>query len=289
MGLTEHQIRHRIDTGRLIVIHRGVYALGPAPLDDVGRWRAAVLVAGSDGWLSHRAGSAHWGLFRWSGFAEVSSARRIRDRDGARFHRCEIPRSERSVNLGIPVVCPSRAILDLAAHVHGRPLERALNEARVLRLPARPTLAELIERYPGRRGIRAAREALDLFDGGPTPTRSELEERFLELIDRHGLRRPLMNRLVRTGVGTFTVDCIWPSRHVVIELDGWGTHSSRRSMREDRRRDRALRIAGWQPSRVSPDDFGDEARLVSEITALLAQTTSSAIEDPAPLTGLPGA
>jgi very-short-patch-repair endonuclease len=174
-----------------------------------------------------------------------------------------------TVRDGIPVVCPARAILDLAATVSGRPLERALNEARVLRLPDRPSLRELIDRYPGRRGIRAAREALALFEAGPTPTRSELEERFLALIDRCRLPRPLLNRRVRTEADTFRVDCIWPELRLVVELDAWSTHSSRQAMLADRRRDRALRIAGWHPSRVSSDDFDDEARLVCDLRGLL--------------------
>jgi very-short-patch-repair endonuclease len=170
---------------------------------------------------------------------------------------------------------------DLAAHVSGRPLERALNEARALRLPDRPSLHELIDRYPGRRGIRAAREALALFEAGPTPTRSELEERFLALSDRHGLPRPLMNRRVRTPAGTFRVDCIWPELRVIVELDAWSTHSSRMAMLTDRRRDRALRIAGWHPSRVYSDDFDDEERLLADLRALLVPPAERRIGHPA--------
>jgi very-short-patch-repair endonuclease len=56
---------------------------------------------------------------------------------------------------------------------------------------------------------------------------------------------------------------------VVVELDGWAAHSSRAAMVADRRRDRALRIAGWQPSRISWDDLDDEPRLVADLRALL--------------------
>jgi len=270
VGLSERQIRSRVQEGRLVRLHPGVYAVGPAPLEDAGRFRAAVLAGGDGALLCGPAACAWWRMIpAAAGPVDVITAAHRRNRDGARFHRSAYARDEATVRDGIPVVCPARALLDLAATVDGRPLERALNEARVLRLTGRPTLAELIERYPGRRGIRAAREALALFEGGMTPTRSVMEERLLALIDRHGLSRPQLNRPIRTEAGTFVVDCVWLDLKVIVELDAWGTHSSRRSMIEDRRRDRALRIAGWHPSRIIWEDFGDEGRLADEVKALL--------------------
>lgn len=278
-GLSRDQILYRLRVARLCEVHRAVYAIGPAPLALTSRWMAAVRVGGDDALLTGRAGAALWGMLPWVGpRIDVVAPSRRRPRPHVRFHRAEVAEDERSVRNEIPVVCPARAILDLATVVGGRPLERALNEARVLRLPPRPTLAALIERYPGKPGIRAARGALELFTGGATPTRSELEERFLGLLDDSELPRPLLNRLVRTEAGVFRVDCIWPGRRVIVELDGYATHSSRRSMREDRRRDRALRIAGWDPSRVTWDDLADPIRLLAEIRALLGARV--AIDEP---------
>ena len=277
VGLTDEQIRHRVRTGRLVPLHPGVYALGPAPLDDAGRFRAAVLAGGDGALLAGSAACAWWGLTRGCAVpVDVITATHRRNRIGVRFRRAPVARDEATIRGGIPVVCPARAILDLAALVHGRTLERALNEARVLRLPMSPSLTKLIERYPGRPGVRAAREALALFEGGPTPTRSRMEERLLDLIDRYGLPRPLTNHPIRTAAGTYVVDFAWPDRKVVIEIDAWGTHSSRRSMIEDRRRDRALRIAGWQPSRIIWEDFADEDRLAAEVACLLGLSVSTA-------------
>lgn len=270
IGLTDEQIRHRVDVGRLVPIHPGIYAIGPAPLDQAGRCRAAVLAGGRGSLLTGPAACRWWGILSDAAPpVDVITPTHRRDRPGVRFHRAAIARDEATIRRGIPVVCPARAILDLAVTAQGRPLERALNEIRVARLRQRPSLRELIDRYPGRRGIRAARDALERFEGGPTPTDSELEEMFLALIDRYGLPRPLTSRLVRTPAGVFRVDCIWPDRRVIVELDAWGTHSSRRSMVADRRRDRALRIAGWLPSRFIWEDFADEDRLVAEVSSLL--------------------
>lgn len=277
LGLSEEQIRHRIRLGRLVPIHPGIYAVGPAPLDDAGRFRAAVLAGGEGALLTGPAACSWWAMLEGAtGPVNVITATHRRHRPGVRFHRAAVAPDEATVRGGVPVVCPSRAILDLSAAVRGRPLERALNEARVHRLPERPSLRDLIERYPGRPGIPAAREALALFEGGRTPTRSEMEEMLLDLIDRYGLPRPQLNRPVSTPAGTYRVDCIWPDRRVIIEIDAWGTHSSRRSMIEDRRRDRALRIAGWHPSRIVWEDFADEDRLAAEVARLLGLSVSAA-------------
>jgi len=270
VGLTDKQIRNRVETGRLVRIHPGVFSVGAAMLDDAGRFRAAVLAGGQGSLLAGAAACAWWRLTKGAPRqVDVIAATHRRSQGGVRFHRVPIGADEATIRGGIPVVCPARAILDLAAAIEGRPLERALNEARVLRLPSRPSLGELIERYPGRPGIPAARAALALFAGGPTPSESELEEMLLDLIDRKGLPRPLLNRQVGTPAGVFRVDLLWPEQRVIVEVDAWGTHSSRRSMIEDRRRDRALRIAGWHPSRVIWEDFADEDRLAAELGRLL--------------------
>ena len=214
-GFTEKQIRGRVEDGRLVRLHPGVYAVGPEPLDDGGRFRAAVLAGGSGALLAGRAACAWWGVVGAAPeTVDILAPAHRRNRPGVRFRRAAIEPDEATVHRGIPVVCPALAILDLAGETAGRELERALNEARVLRLPSRPSLGGPIRRYPGRRGTVAAREALALFEAGPTPTRSPGEERVLAVIDRHGLPRPLANHPVATGDGTFLVDFAWPELRV---------------------------------------------------------------------------
>lgn len=45
-GLRAHQITHRIRTGRLRRLYRGVYAVGHVALSREGWWKAALLACG---------------------------------------------------------------------------------------------------------------------------------------------------------------------------------------------------------------------------------------------------
>src|SRR3954451_18328618 len=57
-GLGSRAIRHRLRTGRLHPLRRGVYAVGRADVDSHGRWMAAVLACGPLALLSHESAAA---------------------------------------------------------------------------------------------------------------------------------------------------------------------------------------------------------------------------------------
>ena len=58
LGLTRHRIDHRVATGRLQPIHRGVYTFGHRALTAEGRWMAAVMAGGGNAVLSHATAAA---------------------------------------------------------------------------------------------------------------------------------------------------------------------------------------------------------------------------------------
>ena len=61
-GLTPDAVKHRVRSGRLHRIHRGVYAVGRAELGRKGRWKAATLAMGDGATLSHRSAAELWAL-----------------------------------------------------------------------------------------------------------------------------------------------------------------------------------------------------------------------------------
>lgn len=271
-GLTPRAIEHRLGNGRLHVVHRSVYAVGHRQLSQRGRWMAATLFAGIDGTLSHRSAAALWDLRPYGGRDEVIA--RTHRRSTARVTvRCRrLAYGETTVRHGIQVSTAARTVFDLAAVVEPEEVARAIEKLEVRRLLGPVPLATLLERYPGRAGAGAIRKGLRAVGGTTIPTRSELEDRFLSLLERHGLPRPLVNYPITTRRTTFECDCAWLDACLVVELDGYAFHAERTAYEEDRMRDRALEVAGWRVIRLTWAQLAsEEAEIATDLEALLGR------------------
>ena len=179
-------------------------------------------------------------------------------------HRATLHPADITRRHGIPTTSAARTILDLAA---SEPLEaeRALNEARIARLVSDPSLNEQFSRYPRHRGTAALKEATRT---EPAFTRSEAERRAVDLIRRAGLPAPEVNQRVEG----YEVDLVWRDHNLIVEIDGYTFHSTRRAFERDRRRDQALVAAGWRVVRVTWRQLTErpEAIAVMLATALAA-------------------
>lgn len=86
---------------------------------------------------------------------------------------------------------------------------------------------------------------------GDAPTLlSAMERRFLQLLREYGRELPTTNE----RVGNHRVDCHWPHLDLIIELDSYRFHGSRRAWEQDRRRDREARRLGKTLVRFTHDD-----------------------------------
>jgi very-short-patch-repair endonuclease len=270
-GLARNGIRVRIERGMLHPLHRGVYAVGHRVLTRHGLWLAAVRAVGPGAVLSHHAAAALWRIRRLRvGAIDVTTGLKRRQRSTLKVHHTRLPADEITTVDGIPVTTVPRTLFDLAAVLDARQVERALNEADFLRLNDRLSLPDLLARHPGRPGAVNLRAALIARSAGATRTRSELEEQFIRLLDRHALPRPQTNVHVQVpGVGE--VDCAWPDQRLVLELDSRAAHATHAAFEADRERDRLLQTAGWRTIRVTWRQLMDDrARLVADVRTLLA-------------------
>ena len=196
LGLSAEAIDHRVRAGRLQLVRRAVYGLGPLQ-SKLAHWMAAALAGGPGAVVSHRSAAELWGLI--SGFTapiHITASSGRRRRKGLQFHRPQCLDDERTEVDGIPVTTVPRTILDCAPAMSERQLERLINEADVLRLYDHLSLPTLLHRYPRRPGSRALWVALNKRNAGATFTRSDLEELLIELVDELGLRRPETNVLL---------------------------------------------------------------------------------------------
>ena len=224
---------------------------------------AAVLAAGPGAVLSHQSAAALWGLRPTArDRIDVTTSRKLSTRPGIHPHCAVLPSDETTTKIGIPTTTPARTLLDLAAVLPRQAVQRAVNEAEVLRLADATALYVLKSRHPRHRGISKLHEDHHV----PGLTRSELEARFITFLDEAVLPRPTVN----TVIEAMEVDFAWPAHRLIAELDGFAFHATRRAFEQDRARDRRLQAHGWRVIRITWRQLHDDSeRLAAELAALL--------------------
>jgi Protein of unknown function (DUF559) len=121
-------------------------------------------------------------------------------------------------------------------------------------------MERLISRSHGRRGLRPL-TALLVAARTPPPTRSELEEAFLDVCRDGDLPMPGLNVVV----AGFEVDALWEAQRLVVEVDSWEFHRGRQAFENDRARDAALLLAGYRVVRVTWRMLRDQPAEVAEM------------------------
>jgi very-short-patch-repair endonuclease/predicted transcriptional regulator of viral defense system len=271
LGLSQAAIQRRVTCGRLQVLYRGIYAVGPI-VTAQGQWLAAVRAHGPNAVLSHRSAAVHWGILSWrTRQIEISFAGRSgrKARRGVTLHRpVRLCTDEMTEHERIPVTTPARTLLDLAAVLPRRALERAIDEAQRLRLHDEHALRRTLEANRGRRGASLLASVFDHHAAGSTLTRSELEELFLKLCVGHGLPRPRVN----VQVGHYEVDFLWPEQSLIVETDGHASHGTRAAFERDRARDAHLTARGYRVMRFTYRQITAEPAKVASLIARLLRS-----------------
>src|SRR3954466_3083970 len=126
-GLTRHAIDHRLATGRLHAVWRGVFAVGRPQLTREGLFMAAVLACGEGAVLSHESAAELWGIRRPRGGAVEVSVPHNRNprRHGIKTHRRTSMKTTR--HKAIPITSAVQTLIDLSPRLNGTQLERAVN------------------------------------------------------------------------------------------------------------------------------------------------------------------
>jgi Protein of unknown function (DUF559)/Transcriptional regulator, AbiEi antitoxin len=273
LGLSEDAVEKRVTRGSLEPVYRGVYAVGHRAISMKARWMAAVLAAPEGAVLSHRAAAALWQI-RQSEAIEVTVARGRSCRAEFLVHRLPLAPDEVTEEEGIPVTTIARTQFDLAAVLRPHQVDRAINEAEYQRRTDVLSLDDLVARYPRRRGAKTIRRILADARIGTTMTRNDFEAAFLAFLDDSGLPRPRANFHVAAGGRLHECDFVWPEPRVIVELDGYAAHGTRRAFEQDRAKTRALTVAGWRVIRVTPRQL--DAGLEADLSALLLRRPGSA-------------
>jgi very-short-patch-repair endonuclease/predicted transcriptional regulator of viral defense system len=266
-GLNADSIGHRIASGRLHPVTRGVYAVGRPELSRHGVWTAAVLSCGPDAVLSHHSAAALWGIRSAEGASvEISVPPAVRrSRPGVRVYRRALTARDLTTRQGIPVTALTRTLLDLARTLPRDDLEAAINAADKYDLTNPEQLRVTLEGYAGTSGVATLRTVLDRRTF--LLTDSHLERRFLPIARRAGLGPP------QTGqrVNGFRVDFYWPDLGLVVETDGLRYHRTPAQQSRDRLRDQAHVTAGLTALRFTHAQVRFEPAHVQSALAAVAR------------------
>jgi very-short-patch-repair endonuclease len=202
---------------------------------------------------------------------DVTTPHKSRSWDGIQRHHKALPSDQVRVEEGVPVTSVPRTIFDLAATEDVDTVASMVRESEHRNLWDRLSLPDLIERNAGRRGVRKARLALDRVTEEPSGRkRSKLEELFAPFLRRHRLPLPRFNDWILLGSKRYQVDCHWPGTGQIVELDGWEGHRTKSAFRDDRERDRRLRVAGYGVTRLTWNQLDDEPEAIaSDLRVLL--------------------
>lgn len=161
------------------------------------------------------------------------------------------PRDVRELD-GVPVTSPARTWLDLASVLELEDLvaaadyficsqSRSFGPKKALCSPG--DLVEQVQSTPGARGIRKARQALELCRVGAD---SAPETRLRLAIGRLGLPEPTLSYVVvdPSGCELAWPDAAYPDFKVAVNYDG-RHHLEERQRESDIRRDESIAAIGW--------------------------------------------
>jgi hypothetical protein len=203
---------------------------------------AAVLAAGPGAVLAHLSSAALWRTSRFQvAIPHVLVPRRHRPIEGIVIHHClGLDPLDVTVYRGIPVTMVARMLVDLTDVLTKFQLANVMYEAAYRRRLNLDATWRARRRANGRRNLHVLDAAIDLYLSGSAGTRSRLEDAFLSLLLFSDITEPLVN----THLHGEEVDCHWPDRNLVVEVDGPG-HERPAATQNDARKDAKLRAAGY--------------------------------------------
>ncbi len=264
-GLSSAQLSHRVLRGNLVRLGGGVLAIAGVELTWERLLLAALLAAGPGAVVSHRSAACVLGFDGFDhGPVEVTVPRQRRPAMPA---RAKLHRALRLEPIDVVTVPPlrltsgARTIIDLATLATEHQLTAAIGSAIRDGWTSEAFLRRRFQalRGPGRHGAALLSSVLD----GPVGD-SELERRFLRLVERGGLPRPTTQRTFR-GDRTIRVDAIWERHRLVAEVMGHRFHCTALDLQRDAQRRNELQAIGLDVLEFTAHAIGREPEQVIEM------------------------
>lgn len=266
LGGSMDVIQSRLQSGRWIRVHAGVYQVDRRPTSWASRLQAAVLACGPDARASHRAALSMWGMdgVRTAPLEVTMPFGNLAIPEGVIVHRTRRATRIREAG-GVPVSGPERALLECAGRLPPIVVGKALDSALRMNLTSvdRVWLMLATEGGRGVRGTRALRNVL-VQRAHDTATDSGAEYELLHHMQKAGLPRPELGFELYPDGGRRIPDFIWPDRAKAVEVDGVDAHSSADRLDDDLQRQNELMDLGLDLRRFSARQVRRNPSLVVE-------------------------
>jgi Protein of unknown function (DUF559) len=256
-GVTDHQLRSRIQSGTLVQIGPHTfrpYGAQPSPIDDL---RALLHDLGPNAYASGRTAAALHGFdgFRVTEPFDITLIRgQNMRRIGHRIHTTlDLALIDRAQQQHCSTLSGARTVIDLARHLDETELRIAfdsgLRDGRFNEDLLHRRIIAL--RRSGRYGIPKLLRVIEGREIG-SGAHSWLEREFLRIAHRAGLPRPLTQQVLsRAGDRMVRVDFRFPETPIVVEVLGYRYHRSAAEMTRDAQRQNALLSDGYLPYQYS--------------------------------------
>ena len=216
-----------------------------------------------------------WGIHQG---AEVKTditlpSRSVRTRTGIEVHASvTLTAADQASHDGIPCTSPARTLVDLGDVANRRAVQRAVDQAEVLRLFDLRAVEDALGRAGRRRGVGSSVQCSVITPAQRSPVTSSRSGSW-GFCRAASLPEPEVNAWISLNDGVaYTADFLRRQERLVAETDGYRFHSSRRAFENDRMRDQRLAVAGFTVVRLTWRQLTQEPdRVLATVQNLLAR------------------
>lgn len=252
----------------------GVFAVGHDAAAELTKETDALLACPRGTVLSHHSAAVLWTLIpprRAADPVELTVPRpQTLHIPGVRSHRSSTLNATTDLRTqrGLPTVSPARAIVEIAADLTLKLLERALDDGldrHIVRLTqVRDTLTRA---GTHRKGAATLDGLLRERESGSGITRSRAEQDLCGLLHQARLPKPERNQQLHD----YNVDMLWRNQRLIVEVDSYDWHLRKATFVSDRVRDADLEARGFTVLRFTADQIATEpfvviARIAAALT-----------------------
>jgi predicted transcriptional regulator of viral defense system len=272
-GVSDHERKYRLGSGRWSLVHERVYRIAGAPLT----WHGAVLAAcwagGVRAVASHHTAAELWHLPGGQReIVEITCPRwRRAQHGGLLVHEssalAEVDCTEVD---GIPTTTVARTIFDLTASSRTTTVDLAIDAALRKELTTLGELEATLDRLSrrGRAGVSRFRRILAERSDHELLPESPPERRLVRLLRAHGLPVPVLQYEIRGHDGRVVAraDLAYPDLKIAIEYDSYEHHVGKAALVRDGARRNAIVALDWLPITATAADLRNGGhRLASEL------------------------